>query len=330
MHIDLAKTLEGFTSRRYTHLKGIQLCANLLVRAVIVTDLDFDDPATHPREMRLFVPNGETWAGRYQLVRFPPLDPDAPLPSGSGAVGESQRPAPRSRNSTLLPPSAGGVGDERGGVTMITLPPPPPAADPLLVADAAALPHTYSVVRHATAATAGSAPREVTAAGVSVTPASTLPAVGLDLPHLNPLTDQAATVRGIHRAKTGVLDDDDDGRALEHGSSGRAVDGNSSGAGAGASNTTLLQTHVATLGGAEPDSRVLSALRDNSPILTLAATIGFSSMAPGGVAWAAEPRCVVYACHRVIVLLDTETRRQRLLLGHTAAVEVMAVDGVGG
>jgi hypothetical protein len=333
VHVDLAKTLEGYTSRRYKHLKGIQLCANLLVRSVIVTDLILDDPSTHPREMRLFVPNGEAWADRYQLVRFPPSSPngtDARSHDGA-AVDETLTHAPKSRNSkpTARPMADAALGDERD-MTVMALPPPLPPADPVLVADAAALSHTYSVVRHATSA-AASAPQD-RAAAVTVTPASTLPAVGLDLPHLNPLADHAAIVRGNRRAKGGLADDMS-GAGFAHGN--RRGDGAAGDGAAGGATTTTkftqLEPTASTLDGEEASkSHALSALLDSAPMLALGATIGYSSTAPGGVAWAADPHCVVYACHRVIVLLDTETRAQRLLLGHTAKIEAMAVDSAGG
>ncbi|NXK90310.1 WDR90 protein, partial [Formicarius rufipectus] len=85
--LDLPSILSRYLSRRYSHLKAIKLCSNLLVRNLCTSDLVFDpgvtfseawhkDLACHgitpmPREMAFPVPKGEKWHDLYDYIRFP-------------------------------------------------------------------------------------------------------------------------------------------------------------------------------------------------------------------------------------------------------------------
>ncbi|NXP04758.1 WDR90 protein, partial [Thinocorus orbignyianus] len=85
--LDLPFILSLYLSCRYSHLKGVKLCSNLLVKNLCTSDLVFDpgvtfsearraDLACHgvapmPREMTFPVPKGGRWHDLYDYIRFP-------------------------------------------------------------------------------------------------------------------------------------------------------------------------------------------------------------------------------------------------------------------
>ncbi|NWQ91109.1 WDR90 protein, partial [Burhinus bistriatus] len=85
--LDLHSILSLYLSRRYSHLKSIKLCSNLLVKNLCTSDLVFDPGVTFsegrqaelachgvapmPREMAFPVPKGEKWHDLYDYIRFP-------------------------------------------------------------------------------------------------------------------------------------------------------------------------------------------------------------------------------------------------------------------
>ncbi|NXK22164.1 WDR90 protein, partial [Arenaria interpres] len=85
--LDLPSILSLYLSRGYSHLKGIKLCSNLLVKNLCTSDLVFDPGVTFsearradlaargvapmPREMAFPVPKGEKWHDLYDYIRFP-------------------------------------------------------------------------------------------------------------------------------------------------------------------------------------------------------------------------------------------------------------------
>ncbi|NWI87471.1 WDR90 protein, partial [Pitta sordida] len=85
--LDLPSILSLYLSRRYSHLKGVKLCSNLLVKNLCTSDLLFDPGVTFsearhadlacrgiapmPREMAFPVPKGERWHDLYDYIRFP-------------------------------------------------------------------------------------------------------------------------------------------------------------------------------------------------------------------------------------------------------------------
>ncbi|NXK11418.1 WDR90 protein, partial [Herpetotheres cachinnans] len=85
--LDLHSILSLYLNRRYSHLKSIKLCSNLLVKNLCTSDLVFDPGVTFsearqadlscrgvapmPREMAFPVPKGEKWHDLYDYIRFP-------------------------------------------------------------------------------------------------------------------------------------------------------------------------------------------------------------------------------------------------------------------
>ncbi|NXA30062.1 WDR90 protein, partial [Ibidorhyncha struthersii] len=82
-----ARRGEECACRRYSHLKSVKLCSNLLVKNLCTSDLVFDPGVTFsearqadlaccgvapmPREMAFPVPKGEKWHDLYDYIRFP-------------------------------------------------------------------------------------------------------------------------------------------------------------------------------------------------------------------------------------------------------------------
>ncbi|KAG5194876.1 hypothetical protein JEQ12_012165 [Ovis aries] len=84
LQLDLHDILLVYLQRCYSHLKGVRLCASMLVRSLYTSDLCFDPAITVaearrsklpvtpiPREMAFPVPKGESWHDRYVHIRFP-------------------------------------------------------------------------------------------------------------------------------------------------------------------------------------------------------------------------------------------------------------------
>ncbi|NXX23231.1 WDR90 protein, partial [Podargus strigoides] len=86
--LDLCSILSLYLNRRYSHLKSVKLCSNLLVKNLCTSDLVFDPGVTFPearqaalacrgvtpmpRDMAFPVPKGEKWHNLYDYIRFPP------------------------------------------------------------------------------------------------------------------------------------------------------------------------------------------------------------------------------------------------------------------
>ncbi|XP_027510694.1 WD repeat-containing protein 90 [Corapipo altera] len=85
--LDLPSILSLYLNRRYSHLRAVKLCSNLLVKNLCTSDLVFDPGVTFskarhtdlacrgiapmPREMAFPVPKGEKWHDLYDYIRFP-------------------------------------------------------------------------------------------------------------------------------------------------------------------------------------------------------------------------------------------------------------------
>ncbi|NWX47793.1 WDR90 protein, partial [Steatornis caripensis] len=108
--LDLRSILSLYLGRRYSHLKSVKLCANLLVKNLCTSDLVFEPGVTFsearqadlacrgvapmPREMAFPVPKGEKWHDLYDYIRFPSEGSKPPYDSiqkscpGAAAVSE--------------------------------------------------------------------------------------------------------------------------------------------------------------------------------------------------------------------------------------------------
>uniref|UniRef100_A0A8C3V376 WD repeat-containing protein 90 n=1 Tax=Catharus ustulatus TaxID=91951 RepID=A0A8C3V376_CATUS len=105
--LDLPSILALYLSRRYSHLRGVKLCCNLLVKNLCTSDLLFEPGVTFgearlgdlscrgvapmPRELAFPVPKGEKWHNLYDYIRYSSSDPTAaprhPHAPGKGRMG---------------------------------------------------------------------------------------------------------------------------------------------------------------------------------------------------------------------------------------------------
>ncbi|NXP59026.1 WDR90 protein, partial [Chloropsis cyanopogon] len=84
--LDLPSILALYLSRRYSHLRGVKLCSNLLVKNLCTSDLLFEPGVTFsrarlgdlscrgvapmPRELAFPVPKGAKWHDLYDYIRY--------------------------------------------------------------------------------------------------------------------------------------------------------------------------------------------------------------------------------------------------------------------
>ncbi|NXN37208.1 WDR90 protein, partial [Rhinoptilus africanus] len=112
--LDLPSILSLHLGRRHSHLKGVKLCSNLLVKNLCTSDLLFEPGVTlsearradlacrglapMPREMAFPVPKGQKWHDLYDYIRFPsegsnlPQDSIQKICPGPAAVSEDAQP----------------------------------------------------------------------------------------------------------------------------------------------------------------------------------------------------------------------------------------------
>uniref|UniRef100_A0A8C3NHU3 WD repeat-containing protein 90 n=1 Tax=Geospiza parvula TaxID=87175 RepID=A0A8C3NHU3_GEOPR len=102
--LDLPSILALYLARSYSHLRGVKLCCNLLVKNLCTSDLLFEPGeearlgdlscrgvAPMPRELAFPVPKGEKWHDLYDYIRYgcshPSAAPRPPRAPGRGRMG---------------------------------------------------------------------------------------------------------------------------------------------------------------------------------------------------------------------------------------------------
>ncbi|XP_014648903.1 PREDICTED: WD repeat-containing protein 90 [Ceratotherium simum simum] len=310
LQLDLHDILLVYLNRRYGHLKGVRLCANLLVRSLYTSDLCFDPAVTAtearraklpvtpmPREMAFPVSKGESWHDRYIHIRFPSYSSKA-----------LSKPVQKS----CVPPEA--------GLSALCSTAGFPGHVPRLLSHLATFSKptqdSVSPVVQMLGPTAScripSAPRP-------------LPEVSLFCEH-----SEISSVGGPS------------GQSQEPSAWEQATDKHATGSSIHVSAHELAVVPVAPEDVAlhEPPCRKQSgqeaALGKNrfqqrsflpDPILRLKGVIGFGGHSTKWALWTKDGAAVVYPCHAVIVVLNIESREQRFFLGHTEKVSALALDG---
>ncbi|NWR80558.1 WDR90 protein, partial [Centropus unirufus] len=119
--LDLHSILSHYLERRYSHLKSVKLCCNLLVKTICTSDLVFIPGVTlsearhanlachgvapMPREMAFPVSKGENWHNLYDYIRFPSegsklpnnsIQKSCPGPAAGGEASSFQKSPARS------------------------------------------------------------------------------------------------------------------------------------------------------------------------------------------------------------------------------------------
>ncbi|XP_070219073.1 WD repeat-containing protein 90 isoform X6 [Bos mutus] len=303
LQLDLHDILLVYLHRCYSHLKGVRLCASMLVRNLYTSDLCFNPAVTvaearraklpvtpMPREMAFPVPKGESWHDRYVHIRFP---------SGSSHVPS------KLVQKSGFPPEAVLVGH-----VPRLLPSPVACSKPAW--DSRAL----MVQKHDPAASrwAPSMPRPLPEVSMSCERSEVSHVAGPGGCIQEPsawaeATDEHAAGDGLHvSAGQPTVEPAAPEDAAPHESPGRKQ-----------------SLPEAALGKKRFQQR--SFLPD--PILRLKGVIGFGGHSTKWALWTPDGAAVVYPCHAVVVVLHVETREQRLFLGHTDKVSALALDGSG-
>ncbi|XP_069425535.1 WD repeat-containing protein 90 isoform X10 [Ovis canadensis] len=299
LQLDLHDILLVYLQRCYSHLKGVRLCASMLVRSLYTSDLCFDPAITVaearrsklpvtpiPREMAFPVPKGESWHDHYVHIRFP---------SGSSHV-----PSELVQKSGFPPEAAGRVPR--------LLPSPGACSKPARDSRARVVQkHDPMASRWAT-----SMPRALPEVSVSCERSEVSRVAGPSDCIQEPsawveATDEHASGDGLHvSACQPTVEPVAPEDTAPHGPPG--------------GKQSLPE---AALGKKRFQQR--SFLPD--PILRLKGVIGFGGHSTKWALWAPDGAAVVYPCHAVVVALHVETREQRLFLGHTDKVSALALDG---
>ncbi|XP_075624119.1 WD repeat-containing protein 90 isoform X1 [Balearica regulorum gibbericeps] len=308
--LDLRSVLSLYLNRRYSHLKSIKLCSNLLVKNLCTSDLVFDPGVTFsearqtdlarrgvapmPREMAFPVPKGENWHDLYDYIRFPsegsklPYDFIQKSCSGPAAGGQvSEDPVCQLPQPVTLTKA---VRDRLSLIHQITSPKAMPRRCPVMTKN---IPEVHL--------TAPGPPRAVPAADQELEKNQRPRSTG-DAGRSLAVGDGSIHVYAHRRSEQTI-------RAIHSGSE-ESVYGKGPGPGV-------------------PSGRRASARRTllPDPILKLRMIIGFGGCSTKWALWTRDNAAVVYPCHAVIVTLQIQTGEQRFFIGHTDKVLALAFNG---
>ncbi|XP_072205152.1 WD repeat-containing protein 90 isoform X2 [Excalfactoria chinensis] len=301
--LDLHYVLSLYLSRRYSHLKSIKLCSNLLVKNVCTSDLLFEpgvmlsearraSPAGHraapmPRDMAFPVPKGGRWHDHYDYIRFPPdgssLPYDSIQKSSSSAVAGSEEPLGQLPQPVMLTKA---VRDRLSLVQQVTSPKAVPQRCPAA--------------------------------------AGRIPEVHLAAPEVLHVGDQEVEdgrLRGTGDSTRSLAVSDGGIHVYAHQRSEEAAHATHAGSEEG--------MHRKVPGADGPASGKASHCRSflPDPILKLRKVIGFGGCSTKWALWTQNSSAVVYPCHAVIVTLWIQTGEQRFFTGHTDKVSALAFNG---
>ncbi|XP_063791127.1 WD repeat-containing protein 90 isoform X3 [Pseudophryne corroboree] len=295
--LDLQYILSLYLSRRYSHLKSVKLCSNLLVKNLVTSDLIFSPEVTFtearqskslpcgvspmPREMAFPVPKGEKWHDLYDFIRFP--SDGSKLPYDSIQKGQSTSTAPGAptsrspvrenpRSVTISKP----VQDRVSLIQQITSPRLIPRRSPLC---ADSMPERYLSV-----------------------------------------CGKAGVVADSEVESTAGEEEDDGGIHIYAHKDQKLVMHRHN---ADAQQVSSTKSHRPETFSAGTEAKKL--LPD--PILKLRKIIGFGGCTQRHALWTHTGCSIVYPCHAVIVSLNVESEEQRFFLGHTDKVSALAFNG---
>ncbi|XP_026880574.2 WD repeat-containing protein 90 isoform X2 [Electrophorus electricus] len=307
--MDLRYVLSIYLNRTHSHLKSIRLCANMVTKNVITSDLLLDPglsfsefrqagmvlsegTAPMPREMCFPVPKGSSWHDLYDYIRFPsdgtkmPFDsiqkglnnpPPKELGASEGLYREESRCVSISKN----------VQDRVSLIQQITTPKPRARQHALLLTSS--LPELTS-----------------------------MPFKNSNSPRLAGLGSQ-----GQEEDNSVTRDDGDGVHVFAHCNSEDDVTAGSTD-----------NEEVAVVNAAVPQPLHLASTKPAKqryklhpdPILKLNKIIGFGGATMRCAAWAHDGEEVVYPCHAIIVSMKVLSGHQRFFIGHTDKVSALALN----
>ncbi|XP_074866919.1 WD repeat-containing protein 90 isoform X2 [Carettochelys insculpta] len=309
--LDLHYILSMYLNRRYSHLKSIKLCSNLLVKNLYTSDLLFEPGVTFsearqaklafhgispmPREMAFPVPKGENWHDRYDYIRFPSDGSKLPYDSiqkgcsspasGVQALEDPIRHLPRPVTLTKA------VRDRVSLIQQITSPKDVSRWSPLVTKS---IPEVHLATSGPVEAVHGGGQEVSRVGGLQAAGDSTVP--------LHAVTDG-----GIH--------------VYAHRMGDVAIPA----VGVGSDETLHMKTTGPEVLSIKKASHCRRLLPD--PILKLKTVIGFGGCSTKWALWTKNNSAVVYPCHAIIITMKIETREQRFFIGHTDKVSALAFNG---
>ncbi|XP_022092508.1 WD repeat-containing protein 90-like isoform X1 [Acanthaster planci] len=288
--LDFQYILSMYLNRKYSHLKSVRLCANLLVKNLFTSDTQYEaglslrqareagmiakGVAPLPREMAFPVPKGSQWHDLYDYIRFPAAASRVPFDS-----------------IQMHSPTPMKGGQEPGKMS-------PERVAPKTIHAAKDVNSKFSDINKLTNPKRHGKKR-------AKLPTKELPPVGLD--------HDVSVLQGALGEVHVFAHDDDDVTVHRHDSrSGMTM---STKVGTGRTSAALPSSQEPKYKSLQPD-----------PILSLRKIVGFGGCTTKEALWTANGTHIVYPCHAVIVSMDVKSGHQRFFIGHTDKVSSLTFD----
>ncbi|MED6241311.1 hypothetical protein ATANTOWER_008505 [Ataeniobius toweri] len=310
--MDLRFTLSVYLNRRYSHLKSIRLCANMVVKNMFTSDLLLDPGVSFreakqrglsssqgtgpiPREMSFPVPKGSSWEDLYDHIKFPSEGTKLPFDS---IQKDDLKPKARSSSNERSP-----VTDECHFAKISRS-----------VQDRVSLSQQITIPKLP--------PRNQTAVVSSMLKLSVLSSQPKDWPCLDdglrPDSTHFSSQRVSSRPRRGT---DDGGIHLYvHPEDALSVHGEES----EDEVVCTTESHPVSLPSFK-ESKQQKLQPD--PILRLSRIIGFGGATTRHVLWTKAGDAAVYPCHAIIVSMKILSNEQRFFIGHTDKISALTFNG---
>ncbi|XP_074646351.1 WD repeat-containing protein 90-like [Tubulanus polymorphus] len=295
LSLDFSYILSMYLNRKYSYLKNIKLCANMLVKNIFTSDNEYEPGMTLeevkrtgltlngvrpvPREMSYPLSKGEYWHDNYDLIRFPSDGTRKPFDSI-----QHGRSSPPMKNVNNCPLSPKRISPRTKDVSKAV-------SDRVTLIDKLTTPKK-------------SPKRRV------VTTATELPLVGIpkdaDRDDVDVVQDALGEVHifahphddiVVHRQKNDA--------SLVH-----KVD---------------VKRESKPL--KKPEKKPSYKCLKPDPILQLKRIVGFGGASCRDAVWSRDQEYIVYPCHAVIVAMNARNGYQRFLIGHTDKVSCLSFNG---
>ncbi|XP_077762062.1 WD repeat-containing protein 90 isoform X7 [Canis aureus] len=290
LQLDLRNILLVYVNRRYGHLKSVKLCASLLVKSLYTSDLCFDPALTVAEAQR----------ARLRVTPVP-REMAFPVPKDESWYDHYVHIRFPSDSSEASP---GPVQESRS----------PPEAD-FLGRVPRLLPHPGA---------SSSAAQDGAPSAGPIAPCQA-PSVSRPLPEVSLFcepsevptgSEPSAPAHARHKHAAGNGDDVSAPKPTVEPAVRGDVAVHKPFGGKQSKQEVALAKHPFQKRSFLPD-----------PILRLKGVVGFGGHSTKWALWTKDGSAVVYPCHAVVVVLRTDTREQRCLLGHTDKVSALALDG---
>ncbi|XP_033117799.1 WD repeat-containing protein 90-like isoform X4 [Anneissia japonica] len=291
--LDFQYILSMYLNRKYAYLKNVRLCANLMVKNLFTSDMQYEPGislkkakdtgllahgvAPIPREMSFHLPKGDNWCDLYDYIRFPTCGSKVPFDSIQVAVSKKVSSSPQKPN-----PPLGMLSPQR--------------VEPKQVHVDKKADERATLMGNITK------PKKERKHRPKVT--AELPAVHLSSKDPSVLVGQQGEVHVFAKDKDDVTLHRHDHKS-------------------GLSTSTKVTT------GSPPMSKQFNKTLKPDPILALRRIVGFGGFSTTEAIWSMDGTHIIYPCHSVVVSMDASNGVQKFFLGHTDKVSCLAMNGNG-